>query len=79
MTDDLTSRAEPDGLSVGDFVQWDSSGGTARGKIDSIELLSVVYNCFACYCDKCLVVMRIGTRSAIGIVQAVSGSVVRLL
>ena len=36
MTDDLTSRAEPDGLSVGDFVQWDSSGGTARGKIDSI-------------------------------------------
>ena len=30
-------RAKPDGLKVGDFVQWDSSGGTARGRIDSIE------------------------------------------
>ncbi len=29
-------RAEPDGLSVGDFVRWNSSGGTARGKIDRI-------------------------------------------
>ena len=37
MTEDLAKRAEPDELSVGDFVQWDSSGGTARGKIDSIE------------------------------------------
>ena len=37
MSDELELRAEPDGLSVGDFVQWDSSGGTARGKIDRIE------------------------------------------
>lgn len=32
-----TNRAEPDGLRDGDFVQWDSSGGTAKGKIESIE------------------------------------------
>ena len=32
-----TNRAEPDGLQDGDFVQWDSSGGTAKGKIESIE------------------------------------------
>ena len=32
-----TNRAEPDGLKVGDFVRWDSSGGVARGKIDRIE------------------------------------------
>ena len=31
------NRAEPDGLKDGDFVQWDSSGGTAKGKIESIE------------------------------------------
>ena len=37
MPEDLANRAEPDELSVGDFVQWDSSGGTAKGKIDSIE------------------------------------------
>lgn len=30
-------RAEPDGLKVGDFVSWDSSGGRATGKIDRIE------------------------------------------
>ena len=35
MTDEV--RAEPDGLSVGDFVTWDSSGGEAYGKIDRIE------------------------------------------
>ena len=29
-------RAEPDGLKVGDFVEWGSSGGTARGKITRI-------------------------------------------
>ena len=29
-------RAEPDALKVGDFVRWNSSGGTARGKIDRI-------------------------------------------
>ena len=29
-------RAEPDGLKVGDFVRWNSSGGTARGKIDRV-------------------------------------------
>ena len=31
------NRAEPDELSVGDFVQWNSSGGQAKGKIDRIE------------------------------------------
>ena len=30
-------RAEPDELSVGDFVRWDSSGGTAQGRIEQIE------------------------------------------
>ena len=29
-------RAEPDGLKAGDFVRWNSSGGTARGKIDRV-------------------------------------------
>ena len=29
-------RAEPDALSVGDFVSWNSSGGRARGKIERI-------------------------------------------
>jgi HK97 family phage major capsid protein/HK97 family phage prohead protease len=29
-------RAEPDALKVGDFVEWDSSGGTARGKIEHV-------------------------------------------
>jgi HK97 family phage prohead protease len=29
-------RAEPDGLKVGDFVSWNSSGGRARGKISRI-------------------------------------------
>ena len=30
-------RAEPGSLSVGDFVRWDSSGGTAQGQIERIE------------------------------------------
>ena len=30
-------RAGPGELSVGDFVRWDSSGGTARGRIERIE------------------------------------------
>jgi len=30
-------RAEPDELVVGDFVEWDSSGGMARGTIELIE------------------------------------------
>jgi len=34
---DLIDRAAADELSVGDFVSWDSSGGTARGKIETIE------------------------------------------
>jgi HK97 family phage major capsid protein/HK97 family phage prohead protease len=34
---DLENRAAPDALSDGDFVSWDSSGGTARGKIETIE------------------------------------------
>ena len=29
-------RAEPDALSVGDYVRWNASGGTARGQIDRI-------------------------------------------
>ena len=32
-----SKRAEPDELSVGDSVQWNASGGTAIGVIDSIE------------------------------------------
>ena len=32
-----SDRAKPNGLNNGDFVQWDSSGGTAKGKIESIE------------------------------------------
>lgn len=35
MTDEV--RAEPDGLRVGDFVSWNSSGGEAYGKIERIE------------------------------------------
>jgi HK97 family phage major capsid protein/HK97 family phage prohead protease len=34
---DLENRAALDALSDGDFVSWDSSGGTARGKIETIE------------------------------------------
>ena len=37
MSDDLQVRAEPGELSVGDFVRWNSSGGTAEGRIDRIE------------------------------------------
>jgi len=33
---DETGRAAPDALNLGDFVQWDSSGGTARGQIEHI-------------------------------------------
>ena len=29
----LVNRAEPDELSVGDFVEWDSSGGMAQGRL----------------------------------------------
>jgi len=34
---DEGERAAPDALSVGDFVSWGSSGGTARGEIERIE------------------------------------------
>ena len=34
---DSENRAAPDALKVGDFVRWNSSGGTARGQIDRIE------------------------------------------
>lgn len=37
MSDQVEVRAEPDELSTGDFVQWDSSGGMAKGRIDRIE------------------------------------------
>jgi len=37
MSDQLEVRAEPGELSVGSFVQWDSSGGMAKGRIDRIE------------------------------------------
>jgi len=30
-------RAAPDALERGDFVSWDSSGGTARGRVERIE------------------------------------------
>jgi HK97 family phage major capsid protein/HK97 family phage prohead protease len=36
-TGEREERAEPDGLKVGDFVSWDSSGGRARGRIVRIE------------------------------------------
>jgi hypothetical protein len=32
----IDNRAAPDALSIGDFVRWDSSGGTARGRIERI-------------------------------------------
>ena len=35
--DGQADRAEPGSLSVGDFVRWDSSGGTAQGQIERIE------------------------------------------
>jgi HK97 family phage major capsid protein len=35
MTDEV--RVEPDGLSVGDYAQWDSSGGQAYGRVERIE------------------------------------------
>ena len=35
-TYEASYRAEPDALSVGDFVSWNSSGGRARGQIKSI-------------------------------------------
>lgn len=34
--DEVEYRAEPGELEVGDFVEWNSSGGKARGKIDRI-------------------------------------------
>ena len=41
MADDLELRldlrAEPGDLSVGDYVEWNSSGGMAKGQIDRIE------------------------------------------
>ena len=33
---DEETRAEPDGLKVGDFVRWSSSGGNAQGKITKV-------------------------------------------
>lgn len=33
---DENDRAAPDALRVGDFVRWDSSGGTARGRVERI-------------------------------------------
>jgi HK97 family phage major capsid protein/HK97 family phage prohead protease len=35
-------RAAPDGVKVGDFVEWDSSGGTARGKVTRIAREGVI-------------------------------------
>ena len=34
--DGAADRAEPDALKEGDFVRWDSSGGTARGRIEHV-------------------------------------------
>lgn len=34
--DDMSDRAAPDALRVGDFVEWNSSGGMARGQIEHI-------------------------------------------
>lgn len=38
----MDTRAEPDELSVGDFVTWDSSGGEVYGRITRIERDGVV-------------------------------------
>jgi HK97 family phage major capsid protein/HK97 family phage prohead protease len=35
-------RAAPDAVKVGDFVEWDSSGGTARGKVTRIAREGVI-------------------------------------
>lgn len=35
-------RAAPNALNVGDFVEWDSSGGTARGKITRIAREGII-------------------------------------
>ena len=35
--DGEAQRAAPDALNEGDFVQWDSSGGTARGRIEDVR------------------------------------------
>ncbi len=37
MEADMQKRAGPDELSVGDYVSWDSSGGSAYGQIERIE------------------------------------------
>jgi len=37
-----TNRAKPGELSVGDFVEWQSGGGMARGKIDRVETDGVI-------------------------------------
>ena len=37
MAKELEVRAEPDELQVGDFVRWNSAGGSAQGKIGRIE------------------------------------------
>jgi HK97 family phage prohead protease len=34
---DVSNRAKPDELTVGDYVSWNSSGGKARGEIKEIE------------------------------------------
>jgi hypothetical protein len=34
--DDMSDRAAPDALKIGDFVEWNSSGGMARGQIEHI-------------------------------------------
>jgi HK97 family phage major capsid protein len=34
--DDMSDRAAPDALKLGDFVEWNSSGGMARGQIEHI-------------------------------------------
>jgi HK97 family phage major capsid protein/HK97 family phage prohead protease len=35
-TDEPVERAKPSDLSTGDFVSWNSSGGTARGRIEHV-------------------------------------------
>jgi hypothetical protein len=40
--EEMTDRAEPGEVSVGDFVEWDSSGGMARGRIEEIVLEGTV-------------------------------------
>ena len=41
--ENMTERAAPDALKTGDFVSWNSSGGTARGRHLALPWTSFVF------------------------------------